>query len=130
MNFYIVCSGVLCLNPYFELCRFATLLGQFNVQKFVEKMKKRQCIDSEEKPWVKMVGKQLQDKSLYALNFCAELILTSNDTLVFSSEANMESGMPRRKAIYLHEVSSYDHCVSLLGLRFNCRGLFAVANLD
>ncbi|KAL9670213.1 hypothetical protein QQ045_007764 [Rhodiola kirilowii] len=82
---------------------FATVLGQFNVQKFVEKVKKRMSMDLEEKSWVNMVGKQLQDKSLYALNLCAELLLTPNDTMLFSSEANGDAGTPRRKAVYHHE---------------------------
>lgn len=94
-------------------------MGQFNVQRFVEKMIKRQCVESEEKSWVKMIGKQLEDKSLYALNICAELLLTPNDKLLLSSEANVDSGTPRRKAIYLHEVSLYDHCFLLLFLRFS-----------
>lgn len=86
---------------------FATVLGQFNVQKFAEKLKKR-CVDSEEKSWVKMVGEQLKDKSLYALNLCGEILLTPNDKLLLSSEAKMDTGMPRRKVVYQHEFMNHN----------------------
>uniref|UniRef100_A0A7N0UEG0 Uncharacterized protein n=1 Tax=Kalanchoe fedtschenkoi TaxID=63787 RepID=A0A7N0UEG0_KALFE len=87
---------------------FATVLGQFNVQKFMERVKKKLSEDSEETSWVRMAGKQLQDRSLYALNLCAELMLTPNDTLLFSSESTGEAGTPRKKAVYHHEFPQHN----------------------
>ena len=54
--------------------------------------------------WVKTLGKHLQDKSLYALSVCADLLLTPDDTLLLSVESYGEDRKPRKKALFQHRV--------------------------
>lgn len=55
--------------------------------------------------WMQTLGKHLQDKSLYALSFCSELLLTPDDTLLLSVESyGDDNKKPRNKALFQHRV--------------------------
>ncbi|KAF8369908.1 hypothetical protein HHK36_032063 [Tetracentron sinense] len=62
---------------------FATVLGQFNLQKLVSSMKESGSRHPSESSWLKNIGKHLCNKSLYALGFCSEFLLSPDDTLFF-----------------------------------------------
>ncbi|XP_045790475.1 protein TRIGALACTOSYLDIACYLGLYCEROL 4, chloroplastic [Trifolium pratense] len=84
------------------------LLGQFNLQKFVSSVK-----SSEEKPerfssWLKSVGRNLRDRSLYALGLCSELQLTPDDTLLFGLDSYDYADKPRGKAVFRHKFPHHD----------------------
>ncbi|MCI04574.1 protein TRIGALACTOSYLDIACYLGLYCEROL 4 chloroplastic-like, partial [Trifolium medium] len=84
---------------------FVFLLGQFNLQKFVSSVK-----SSEEKParfssWLKSFGRNLRDKSLYALGLCSEFQLTPDDTLLFGLDSYDYADKPRGKAVFRHKNS-------------------------
>ncbi|KAF6167190.1 hypothetical protein GIB67_029828 [Kingdonia uniflora] len=81
---------------------FSTVLGQFNIQKFISSVKES-C--SSESFWLKNVGGILRDKSLYALNFCSEFLITSDDTLLLSTESYGDKKMPRKKAFPNHNLT-------------------------
>ncbi|KAH9766585.1 protein TRIGALACTOSYLDIACYLGLYCEROL 4 [Citrus sinensis] len=74
---------------------FATLLGQFNVLKFVSSLKqgelsKSRCLHA------------LRDKSLYALGFSSELLFTDDDTLLLSYDSYGHNDTSRKKAFPNH----------------------------
>lgn len=55
--------------------------------------------------WMQTLGKHLQDKSLYALSFCSELLLTPDDTLLLSVESyGDDNKKTRNKAFFQHRV--------------------------
>ncbi|QHO06982.1 hypothetical protein HN51_065738 [Arachis hypogaea] len=81
------------------------LLGQFHLQKFISFVKR-----SEEKPsrvssWFKTIGRQLQQKSLYALGLFSEFQLTSDDILHLALDYDDN---PRGKAILRHKFPSHE----------------------
>lgn len=85
---------------------FGTVLGQFNVQKFVSSIKKnglRQPTD--QSPLFRSIGRHLSDKSLYAIDFCSEFFLTPDDSLLFSLESYGDDDYktPRKKAVFHHK---------------------------
>ncbi|KAF8039438.1 hypothetical protein BT93_B1852 [Corymbia citriodora subsp. variegata] len=82
---------------------FATLLGQFNLQKFVSTVKEKRLLQEQDSTWWRGIGRHLRDKSLYALNFCSEMMLTSEDTLLVSLEEYGDGRTPRRKAVFHHK---------------------------
>lgn len=84
------------------------MLGQFNVQKFVTSVKDDQLNQSNESSLLDTMGKHLHDKSLYALDICSEMLLTPDDTLQVSVEANVQDKVPRKKAVLHHKASVYD----------------------
>ncbi|KAI7979526.1 hypothetical protein LOK49_Contig314G00001 [Camellia lanceoleosa] len=69
---------------------FATLLGQFNLHKFLSSVKENGLI-------------HLCNKSLYALNFCSELLITPDDTLLLGIEAYGDNKTTRKKALLHHK---------------------------
>lgn len=88
-----------------KLCRFATLLGQFNLQKFVSSVKEKGLLQEQDSTWWRGIGRHLRDKSLYAMNFCSEMLLTPEDTLLVSLEEYGDKRTPRRKAVFHHKAS-------------------------
>lgn len=124
---------------------FCTLLGQFNFQKFVSSLMKESGETSTSPPavstssWLQSqlqsIGRHLRDKSLYALGFSSELLLTPDDTILLSvdseslSHAYMKT--PRKKAVLDHKVTLHlpfqllAHVVPLffLSLLFLAKGI-------
>ncbi|XP_010486226.1 PREDICTED: protein TRIGALACTOSYLDIACYLGLYCEROL 4, chloroplastic-like isoform X2 [Camelina sativa] len=88
---------------------FVSLLGQFNVQRFVSEVKKNEAFgrraSSTAASRLNAIGKHLKDKSLYALGFCSELLLTPDDTLLLSYDTYKGDlkKTPRAKAIFNHK---------------------------
>ncbi|KAH1055229.1 hypothetical protein J1N35_033294 [Gossypium stocksii] len=84
----------------------ALLLGQFNLRKFLSSLKENGGGDGVRKRDLKSIGKLLLDKSLYALGFSSEVLLTPDDTLLLSSDsyyAHNSSSIPRKKAVFHHK---------------------------
>ncbi|CAI9094927.1 OLC1v1030760C2 [Oldenlandia corymbosa var. corymbosa] len=94
---------------------FATLLGQFNIQKFVTSVKKDGGLHLSEPSWLQHIRTQLSDKSLYAFNLCSELLLTYDDTLLLSFEASGDEKNPRKKAVLHHKFSHHDLTLEAAG---------------
>lgn len=98
---------------------FCTLLGQFNFQKFVSSLMKESGETSTPPPavskssWLELqlqsIGRHLRDKSLYALGFSSELLLTPDDTMLLSVDSHSFSHAhkktPRKKAVLHHKVT-------------------------
>lgn len=82
------------------------MLGQFKVQKFVSSVKGSGDIHSSVSSWLQSVGRHLKDKSLYALGFSSELLLSPDDTLLVSFDRYAEKDSSRKKVVYNHEVRS------------------------
>ncbi|CAK9170135.1 unnamed protein product [Ilex paraguariensis] len=83
---------------------FATWLGQFNMQKFVSSIKEKGLMQPSEASWLQIIGKHLCNKSLYAVDFCSELLITPDDTLLVSVEAYGDhQTTPRKKAVFHHK---------------------------
>ncbi|XP_059632042.1 protein TRIGALACTOSYLDIACYLGLYCEROL 4, chloroplastic [Cornus florida] len=82
---------------------FATLLGQFNLQQFVSSVKENGSMQPSESSWLKTFGRHLRNKSLYALGFCSEFLITPNDTVLFSLEKHGDKKIPRKKAVLHHK---------------------------
>lgn len=84
----------------------ALLLGQFNLRKFLSSLKENGGGDGVRKRDLKSIGKLFLDKSLYALGFSSEVLLTPDDTLLLSSDsyyAHNSSSIPRKKAVFHHK---------------------------
>ncbi|KAH9684173.1 protein TRIGALACTOSYLDIACYLGLYCEROL 4 [Citrus sinensis] len=86
---------------------FATLLGQFNVLKFVSSLKqgelsKSRCLHA------------LRDKSLYALGFCSELLFTDDDTLLLSYDSYGHNNTSRKKAVFCHKFPNHNFTLEAL----------------
>jgi len=86
-----------------------SLLGQFDVQRFVTEIDKTKAFGRGSSSTVasrlNTIGKHLKDKSLYALGFCSEFLLSPDDTLLLSYDAykgDLDKN-PRAKAIFNHE---------------------------
>ncbi|KAM7487977.1 hypothetical protein LguiB_025461 [Lonicera macranthoides] len=88
---------------------FSTVLGQFNIQKSVSSIKEHGLKQTPESSWLQSIGKHLSDKSLYALDFCSELLITPDDTILLSSEAYADDRIPRKKAVFHHKASFPHH---------------------
>jgi hypothetical protein len=90
------------VKTFKKTCRFATLLAQFNLQKFVSSFKKNGALQSSR---LENIRKHLEDKSLYALGFCSELLLSPCDTLLLSLDfyGDDNNKKPRKKAIFHHK---------------------------
>ncbi|EOY06931.1 hypothetical protein QUC31_016005 [Theobroma cacao] len=77
---------------------FSILLAQFNLRKFVSSLRGSGGAD------LKSIGRLLRDKSLYALGFSSELLLTPDDTLLLSSDFYYaHATTPRKKAVFHHK---------------------------
>ncbi|KAK6913598.1 hypothetical protein RJ641_020919 [Dillenia turbinata] len=86
----------------------ATLLGQFNLQKFVSSVKKQCRFSSPSESsssWLSSIGHHLRDPSFYAFGLSSELSLTPDDTLCLSWEqsTSADPNLPRRKALLHHK---------------------------
>ncbi|CAN8269577.1 unnamed protein product [Cochlearia groenlandica] len=89
-----------------------SLLGQFDCQRFVSEIKKSEAFVRGSSSSVASASsrfdtivKNLKDKSLYALGFCSEMLLTPEDTLLLSYDtykADLKQN-PRAKAVYNHK---------------------------
>ncbi|KAK3189577.1 hypothetical protein Dsin_029138 [Dipteronia sinensis] len=75
---------------------FATLLGQFNVSNFAQLVKKTEDFKS---TWMQT----LRDKSLYALGFSSEFLLTGDDTLLVNIDGYGHNSSSRKKAVFHHQ---------------------------
>ncbi|KAK2969675.1 hypothetical protein RJ640_025852 [Escallonia rubra] len=87
--------------------RFLTLLGQFNVQDFLSTIRTNEFMQASESSWMQSLGRHLCNKSLYAFDFCSELLITPDDTLLASVEAYADNKTPRKKAIFHHKASFF-----------------------
>ncbi|KAK8516909.1 hypothetical protein V6N13_092203 [Hibiscus sabdariffa] len=87
----------------------ALLLGQFNLRKFLSSLKDNGGAVTSMRD-LKSVGKLLLDKSLYALGFSSEILLTADDTLHLSSDSYYahNPSIPRKKAVYRHKFPSHN----------------------
>ncbi|KAK8322526.1 hypothetical protein V6Z11_A12G176300 [Gossypium hirsutum] len=86
----------------------ALLLGQFNLRKFLSSLKENGGGDGVRKRDLKSIGKLFLDKSLYALGFSSEVLLTPDDTLLLSSDsyyAHNSSSIPRKKSFPHHNLT-------------------------
>lgn len=81
-------------------------MGQFNVQKFVSSMKGSGDTQHSSSSWLQKVGSQLKDKSLYAVGFCSEWLLSPDDTLLVSLDRYAEKDLSRKKAVFHHKVDT------------------------
>lgn len=108
---------------------FATLLGQFNLQKFWSSLMNESGETppplSSESSWrqqLQRIGRHLRNKSLYALGFSSELLLTPDDTLLLSLDSHSYSHgnkkTPRKKAVLHHKV--FVLCCVVLHSLFMC----------
>nr|ABD83319.1 Fgenesh protein 89 [Beta vulgaris] len=86
--------------------RFTTLLGQFNLQKFVSAVRKAKSEELSDSSWMQVLGRHLSEKSFYAFGFCSEFLVTSEDTLLFSYEASGDTKTARKKAVFHHKAST------------------------
>lgn len=94
-----------------------SLLGQFDVQRFVSEVKKSEAFVSGSSR-LSTLGKHLKDKSLYALGFCSELLLTPEDTLLLSYDSYKcdLNKNPRAKAVFNHKAIPFFFITFLLSL--------------
>ncbi|CAN6926706.1 unnamed protein product [Brassica oleracea] len=84
---------------------FVSLLGQFDVQRFVSEVKKTEAFVRGSASRLSTLGNHLKDKSLYALGFCSELLLTPEDTLLLTYDTYKcdPNKNPRAKAVFNHK---------------------------
>ncbi|GMI72453.1 TRIGALACTOSYLDIACYLGLYCEROL 4, PIGMENT DEFECTIVE 320 [Hibiscus trionum] len=87
----------------------ALLLGQFNMRKFLSSLKENGGAARSMRD-IKSVGRLLLDKSLYALGFSSEILLSPDDTLHFSSDSYYahNPSIPRKKAVYRHKFPNHN----------------------
>ncbi|GLT80983.1 hypothetical protein SLA2020_523920 [Shorea laevis] len=87
----------------------SSFLGQFNMTKFVSSMKENNVLQQPKSTWVRNIGKVLKDKTLYALGFSSDFLLTSDDTLLVSLDSYGDnSNNPRKKAVFYHRFPHHD----------------------
>ncbi|XP_044499271.1 protein TRIGALACTOSYLDIACYLGLYCEROL 4, chloroplastic [Mangifera indica] len=79
---------------------FTSLLGQFNLHKFVSSVK-----DPNSKSTLLQA---LRDKSLYAFGFFSEFLLTPDDTLLVIFDSYVHNDTTRKKAVYHHKFPYHD----------------------
>lgn len=103
---------VILADMFLEAClcnRFTTLLGQFNLQKFISSFKENGSMQPSESSWLKSIGSQLRNKSFYALNLCSEVLITAEDKLLLSIEGYGDEKKPRHKAVIHHKARIPEH---------------------
>ncbi|KAK9139061.1 hypothetical protein Scep_008742 [Stephania cephalantha] len=94
---------------------FASVLGQFNLQKLVTSVREGGVTKrSPGSSWFKNARKYLCDKSLYALGFCTEYLITQDDVLLVSSEVYGDNKATRNKAVFLHKFPRHDLTVEAI----------------
>ena len=74
------------------------------MQRFVSAVKGSVDTRHSASSWLQSVGEQLKDKSLYAVGFCSELLLSPDDTLLFSLDRYAERDESRKKVVFQHKV--------------------------
>ncbi|XP_057962852.1 protein TRIGALACTOSYLDIACYLGLYCEROL 4, chloroplastic isoform X2 [Malania oleifera] len=96
--------------PFFPDSWFAALLGQFHLQKFVSSVKEMRRLQPLDSSCLPIIARRLCDKSFYALALSSELLLTPNDTLLFSSELNdaEDQKFSRKKAVFQHKFPNHN----------------------
>ncbi|XP_071706476.1 protein TRIGALACTOSYLDIACYLGLYCEROL 4, chloroplastic [Rutidosis leptorrhynchoides] len=97
--------------PTFSLDRwFGTVLGQFNVEKFVSNIKKNGFRQPSSSSWFQSIGKHLSDKSLYGVDLSSEFFLTPDDTFLLSLESYGDDDYktPRKKAVFNHKFAHHN----------------------
>ncbi|XP_015900061.1 protein TRIGALACTOSYLDIACYLGLYCEROL 4, chloroplastic [Ziziphus jujuba] len=83
---------------------FGTVLGQFNVQKLLSLVMSSREAARSETPWLQSITGHLKDKSLYAVGFFSELLLTNDDTLLVSFDTYAaDNNKSRKKAVFHHK---------------------------
>ncbi|GMP48001.1 hypothetical protein CsSME_00015507 [Camellia sinensis var. sinensis] len=88
---------------------FATLLSQFNLHKFVSSIKENGSMQPSESLWLKTLGRHLCNRSLYALNFCSELLITPDDAMLLSIEVYGDNKTTQIPLLQLCEPLSLFH---------------------
>lgn len=98
----------LLLSPAFSNMWFG-LVGQFRPRKLISRIKKEvRSTEDMDSSTFKEIGKQLLDKSIYALGFFSQLSLTDDTSLLFNVERHGERKAPRSKAVLFHKLPNYD----------------------
>ncbi|KAL5546638.1 hypothetical protein UlMin_006325 [Ulmus minor] len=87
---------------------FSSVLGQFNLQKFVSAMKSGADDLHSSSSSRQIVGRHLKDKSLYAIGFCSEFLLSPDDTLLLSLDRYLDKDVSRKKAVFHHKFPHHD----------------------
>ncbi|KDP28015.1 hypothetical protein JCGZ_19095 [Jatropha curcas] len=106
--------------PTFSQNWFGTLLGQFNLQKFLSSLNESSNLQSSLSSRLQTICRRLRDKSLYAVGFCSELYVTPDDTLLFSFDTYGDNRSTRKKAVLHHKFPNHN-----LTLEAVSPGLFA-----
>ncbi|KAL8167433.1 hypothetical protein V2J09_008932 [Rumex salicifolius] len=84
---------------------FVTLLGQFDLLKFLSSINKNGGGESSKSSsWMQKVKRDIRNKSYYALGFFSELLITPDDTLLLSCDTYGDTGDTRKKAFPNHEL--------------------------
>ncbi|CAH8390279.1 unnamed protein product [Eruca vesicaria subsp. sativa] len=86
--------------------KFVSLLGQFDVQRFMSEMKKSEAFVRGLASRLNTLGKHLKDKSLYALGFCSELLLTPEDTYFLPDTYKCDPKKNSRAKFPLHNLTA------------------------
>ncbi|CAN6469909.1 unnamed protein product [Victoria cruziana] len=79
---------------------FAAISGQFNMQKFLSAVKEKGKQIPMEPIGPKKIWRSLGDKSLYALNFCSEFLITPSGSLQLSTEMHNDNKGRWSKALF------------------------------
>lgn len=87
---------------------FTTLLGQFNVQKFVSSIRENGLLQLSDSSWLQSIRRHLGNKSLYALGYCSELLVTPDDTVLLGLEAYGDNKTPRKKVVFHHKFPNHN----------------------
>ncbi|CAO2838351.1 unnamed protein product [Amaranthus hypochondriacus] len=87
---------------------FTTLLGQFNLQKFVSSVRKAKLEDLSGSSWLQVIGRNLCEKSFYGLGFSSEFLAPSDDAFLFAYEACGDSKTARKKAVFEHKFPQFN----------------------
>ncbi|XWS14306.1 hypothetical protein CRYUN_Cryun36dG0110900 [Craigia yunnanensis] len=87
---------------------FVILLGQFNLHKFLSSFQGSGGAMPMHMLDLKSIGRLLLDKSLYALGFSSEILLTPDDTLLLTSDSYYAHNIPPRKKAFPHHNLTLD----------------------
>lgn len=82
------------------------------MQKFVSNVKKGPLVAETKSSWMQNIGRHLQDKSLYAVNLCSELLLTFDDTVLLSIEKSGDEKTTKKKAVLHHKFPNHNLTVA------------------
>ncbi|CAK9328885.1 unnamed protein product [Citrullus colocynthis] len=88
----------------------ATLLGQFNLQKFISSLKKSGVGDMGQSlsSFLQCIGRHLRHRSLYALGISSDILLPPDDSLMISFDGYGDSEIVRTKAVFHHKFLHHD----------------------